>query len=168
MNQKAFLLLSKNTIIYICICTALIACTYLTGCNSHETLGNDAEKAEVSTHDQESLKKEDSMPQDISNDSAFDPSAILEQYQSKYNASVKFQDVFLHQKYLLINSKEVIQLLLLPNNEQAIVVPIGSISHIKRNTIDNFVDITIYDKTGKTISIYVDQESADEIIKMLS
>lgn len=88
-------------------------------------------------------------------------------YTDLYDTTYICQDCFIKQKHILIGHDYVIELFSVQGVNQTKIINTDNVERIERNTLPEFDEIKIYDKTNQCISAFVNSKEADEILKMI-
>lgn len=88
-------------------------------------------------------------------------------YSDLYGAEYVYQDSCINQKFILIGKEYIVELFTVEGLNQTKVIKINNIERIERNSLPEFDEIKIYDKTNQCISAFVNSKEADEILKSI-
>lgn len=94
-------------------------------------------------------------------------SEVVSQYSDLYHAKHIYQDQYIKQKYLFIGDKNVVELFVVEGVNQTKVIEKDNIERVEHNSLPEFDEIKIYDKTNQYISVFVNSKEADKILKMI-
>jgi len=77
------------------------------------------------------------------------------QYAGLYNTSREFEDLYIPEKAWLIGNEYIVQLMSIAGFNDASVISCENIERIEQSSFGDFASITVYDKTGQSITIMV-------------
>ena len=100
-------------------------------------------------------------------DGAAGQAEILNECLERFGADRYWQDAFIDFKYFLLNGSELVCLLAIPNAEQTTVVPLSSVSRVEQTKTGAFTVVTVYDRSGGSVSINLDGDKAAELVKKI-
>lgn len=148
------------------ICSIIIAVLLLGGCAKRETEVH-TKKTEVpavmqTTEEIEDVKEiEQSYVSDKNNEDAWIA------YSEKYGTEFRFTDLYVPSKCWLVGDENMVELMSLGGIDDATVINRASIERVEHSTVMDFSNITVFDKTGKSISIMVSPEEFEMLMKLV-
>lgn len=149
MKQKLFLLL-------------LCGIIFISGCSSQDNMNNAALPTAPSSFPEKSNSENTEPPKpNISIDN------IRKEYAELYDSSDMFVDMYIAEKSWLIGEEHIVQLISFAGFNNVSVLPRNSIERIEQASFDDFSNVTVFDKTGKSVSIMVTPEELPKIIALL-
>ena len=89
------------------------------------------------------------------------------QYAELYGSSHVFADMYMDEKSWLIGEDDIVQLISFAEFNDVTVLARGSVERIEQASFDSFATITIFDKTGHTISLFVLPKDLSSIVELL-
>lgn len=92
---------------------------------------------------------------------------VLLESVEKYNADTYWRDVYVPNQYLLYNGESIIYLLALDSLSQTTVIPISSVDSYKESSLGSVSAISIYSKSGDSISVTLSNSDAECLADIL-
>ena len=100
-------------------------------------------------------------------DGAAGQEEILDRYLERFGADSYYRDAFIDFKYFILNDSELVCLVAIENAEQTTVVPLESIARVEQTNTGAFTVVTVYDRTGASVSIDLDDAKAAELLQRI-
>ena len=148
------------------ICSIIIAVLLLGGCAKRETEVH-TKKTEVpavmqTTEEIEDVKEiEQSYVSDKNNEDEWIA------YSEKYGTECRFTDLYVPAKCWLVGDENVVELMSLGGIDDATVINRASIERVEHTNIAELTTISVFDKTGKSISIMLSSEDAEKLLELI-
>lgn len=141
--------------------TFFVLCIILCSCKKAPEL---IEQQTVSASNESLISSTESPPESNKPHSV---SEVVSQYSDLYHEKHIYQDQYIKQKYLFIGDKNVVELFVVEGVNQTKVIEKDNIERVEHNSLPEFDEIKIYDKTNQYISVFVNSKEADKILKMI-
>lgn len=88
-------------------------------------------------------------------------------YAEKYDTEYRFTDLYLPAKCWLIGNENIVEIISLGDIDNVTAINQSSIERVEHSTVMDFSNITVFDKTGKSISIILSQEETDKLLELI-
>ena len=155
------------------ICSSIIVLVLLlSGCAEKEAELSDKRKtvteetvasAEVYTVEySETVKKDD--PSTATKDSIEDAWIA---YAEKYNTEHRFADLYLPAKCWLVGKENIVEIISVGGIDDVTVTEHTAAERVEHTKIGEFTTISVFDKTGQSISIMVSPEDAGKLLDLI-
>ena len=149
------------------ICSIIIAALLLGGCAKQETEVH-TKKTEVpavmqTTEEIEDVKEiEQSYVSDKNNEDEWIA------YSEKYGTECRFTDLYVPDKCWLVGDENIVEIISVGGIDDVTVTEHTAIERVEHSTVMDFSNITVFDKTGKSISIILSQEETDKLLELIN
>ena len=90
------------------------------------------------------------------------------QLSELYNTSQVFEDLYMVEKVWLIGKENVVQLISFGDYDDICVLSRDNIEKIKISSFSDFAKMTVYDKTGQSISLTVHSDEFFELSELFN
>lgn len=88
-------------------------------------------------------------------------------YAEKYEADSFFEDAYIPMKCWLIGKENIVEVISLEDIDSVTVIEKSAVERIEHQSIGEFTNVSIYDKTGKNISIILAKDSFESLQNLL-
>lgn len=88
-------------------------------------------------------------------------------YAEKYDTEYRFTDLYLPAKCWLIGNENIVEIISLGDIDNVTVITQSSVERVEHSTVMNFCNVTVFDKTGKSISIMLLSEDAEKLLGLI-
>jgi len=88
-------------------------------------------------------------------------------YSEKYGTECHFTDLYVPSKCWLVGDENVVELMSLGGIDDATVINRASIERVEHTNITELTTISVFDKTGKSISIMLSSEDAEKLLELI-
>ena len=140
----------------------------LGGCAGQESELHNKEKSvsdeaivstEVQTkEDSESVKEND---QSTATDNSKDDGWLT--YVERYDAEYRFADLYLPEKCWLVGKENIVELVSVQGMDKVVVMSQTAVERVEHTNIGDFTIVSLFDKTGQSISIMVSTEDGEKL-----
>ncbi len=89
------------------------------------------------------------------------------QYAKQYNTTHMFPDLYVSGKVWLVGEDCLVELIVANGVTKVVVFPRESIQRVEQTELEAFCTVTVFDKTGKSISLLVSSLEFDLLIAFL-
>ena len=148
------------------ICGIIIAILLFGGCAKQETeVHTEKTKAPAvmqTTEEIEAVKENEESS--VSDENKAD---ALITYAEKYGTECRFTDLYVPAKCWLVGDENVVELMSLGGIDDATVINRASIERVEHTNIVEFTTISVFDKTGKSISIMLSSKDAEKLLDLI-
>ena len=156
---------------HIFIATILI-CFLLSGCSGENHISKQPNECAIETvkTEREEVSFEtntNSITEEKTYQAEANYTQILERYKTLYEAEDIYPDLYFDGKFLFVGKSSVVCLIVIGNTQDSTIISKQNIAKVDDFVSGEFGSITIYDKTGETVSIMVKPEETKEIISAI-
>ena len=88
-------------------------------------------------------------------------------YAEKYNTEHRFADLYMPAKCWLIGNENIVEIISLGGIDDVTVIDHAAIERVEHTNIGEFTTISVFDKTGKSISIMVSLADAEKLLGLI-
>jgi hypothetical protein len=88
-------------------------------------------------------------------------------YAEKYETEHLFEDLYIPEKCWLIGNENIVEIISLGDIDNVTAINQSSVERVEHSNVMNFSNITVFDKTGKSISIMVSPEEFEMLMKLV-
>ena len=149
-----------------CFCLIICAvCTLFYGCAEEESAGSAGTFSTQSVLDSQPEQKPQETESTVSQQEQTENT--LKQYEDLYETNYRISDAFVPQKVWLIGEKSLVEVFALKGVNNATVVEKKNIQRVEHKAVATFTTVTVYDKTGNSLTLSVENEKATEVLGML-
>ncbi len=148
------------------ICGIIIAVLLFGGCAKQETeVHTEKTKAPavIQTTEEIEVVTENSQST-ISNENKGDAWIA---YAEKYDTEYRFTDLYIPAKCWLVGKANIVEVLSVGGIDDITVIDHAAVERVEYTSIGEFTNISIFDKTGKSISIMVSPEGAENLLRLI-
>ena len=154
---------------FVCI---ILLTLLLGGCARQEQEAHIEEKStmqervfvtEVQTTEEIEIVEEEAPS--IANDDSKDDGWLT--YAEKYNTEHRFADLYVPAKYWLVGKENIVEIISVGGIDDVTVMEHKTVERVEQLNVDEFTNISVFDKTGKSISIMVSLEDAGKLLDLI-
>ena len=149
----------------------LYIATMLTGCTATDDVGNSSPYAVQSPvlGDNDSKIIYDEVTSEHVDETAQNSSfeEARAEFSKLYDTSHVFVDMYMSEKAWLIGEQNTVQIISFSDFNDATVLARDNIERIEHSSFGNAASITVFDKTGQTLSLMVSPDELLEIVDLL-
>lgn len=149
--------------------TMILICFLLSGCSGANNISKQPNECVIETvnteHEEVSFKTNaNNITEGKTYQAKADYTQIFERYKILYEAEDFYPDLYFDGKFLLVGKSSVVCLIVIGDTQDTTIISKQNIAKVDDFVSSEFGSITIYDKTGETVSIMVNPETTKEII----
>ncbi len=89
-------------------------------------------------------------------------------YAEKYNAEYLFTDFYVTKKCWLIGKENIVDLISIGGIDDVTVIKQTAVERVEHLVLGDFTKISIFDKTGESISIMASADDSDKILELIN
>lgn len=150
------------------ICCVVILTLILAGCTTQKTtLHKEHNKKPVPTVTQVDESANSKAPTAQPLETKENKTEVFDTYAQKYEAENRFEDLYIPAKCWLLGDENIVEVISLGNVDNVTVIKQSSVERVEHSTVMNFCNATVFDKTGKSISIMLSQEETDKLLELI-
>lgn len=150
------------------ICCVVILALLLAGCTTQTTtLPKEHNKKPVPTVTHVDEPANSKVPTSQPLETKENITEVFDTYARTYEAEKRFEDLYIPAKCWLLGDENIVEVISLDNVDNVTVITQSSVERVEHSTIMNFCNVTVFDKTGKSISIMVSPEEFEMLMKLV-
>lgn len=150
------------------ICCVVILTLLLAGCTTQKTTlhkEHNKKSAPTVTQVDESANSKALTSQPL--ETKENKTEVFDTYAQKYEAEKRFEDLYIPAKCWLLGDENIVEVISLGNVDNVTVIKQSSVERVEHSTVMNFSNITVFDKTGQSISIMVSPEDSEKLLGLI-
>lgn len=152
----------------------IVVLMLMVGCAPHKEMPptiTETHKPTISQSEEPPEKSETEKPVEIEQDDSEDVAESVddacERYAELYSASHIVHDLYMYEKAWLVGDNNIVQVVSIAGYDDVVVLSRESVERVEHSIFSDFASVTIFDKSGKSISIMLPPEDVPHLLKRL-
>ena len=88
-------------------------------------------------------------------------------YAEKYDTEYRFTDLYLPAKCWLVGKENIVEIISVGGIDDVTVTEHTAVERVEHSTVMNYCNVTVFDKTGQSISIIVSPEDSEKLLGLI-